>query len=172
MKIKKVLVSEYKTNCYILSIGNKALVIDPGGDFDKIEKNLTNKEVLGAIVTHSHIDHIGEISHFKNVYDYNNLKEGKKKIGPFEFEVIYTPGHRFDCITIYFENEKMMFTGDFLFFGTIGRTDLEGSNKEDMKKSIEKIKNYPDCDVFPGHGWSTTLKREKEKNIYFRSLYE
>jgi len=62
-----------------------------------------------------------------------------------------------------------MFTGDFLFYGTIGRTDLEGSNEEDMKKSIDKIKKYPDAKIYPGHGWTTTLKREKEKNIYFRS---
>lgn len=170
MELMKVIVSEYKTNCYILSIGNFSLVIDPGDNYEKIEKHLVNKKVLGAIVTHSHPDHNGAIKYFEKVYNYSNLKEGKVKLGPFEFEVIYTPGHRFDCITIYFEEEKMMFTGDFLFYGTIGRTDLEGSNKDDMQKSIEKIKNYPDCDVFPGHGWSTTLKREKEKNVYFRSV--
>lgn len=169
MKINKVNVSEYKTNCYILSIGNDVLVIDPGDDFPKIEELIKNKNVLGAIVTHSHPDHNGATSYFENVYDYNNLKEGLNKIGPFEFEVIHTPGHRFDCITLYFENEKVMFTGDFLFYGTIGRTDLEGSNENDMKNSIDKIKKYPDCKIYPGHGWTTTLKREKEKNSYFRS---
>ncbi len=169
MKITKINVSVYKTNCYILSIGNDSLVIDPGDDFPKIEKAIGNKNVLGAIVTHSHPDHNGAVNHFENIYDYNNLKEGMNKIGPFEFEVIHTKGHRFDCITLYFENEKVMFTGDFLFYGTIGRTDLEGSNEEDMKKSIDKIKKYPDAKIYPGHGWTTTLKREKEKNIYFRS---
>lgn len=169
MKINKINVSDYNTNCYILSIGNDALVIDPGDDFPKIEKAIGSKNILGAVVTHSHPDHIGAANYFKNVYDYNNLKEGMNKIGPFEFEVIYTPGHRFDCITLYFENEKIMFTGDFLFYGTIGRTDLEGSNPEDMQKSIDKIKKYPDSKIYPGHGWTTTLKREKEKNKYFRS---
>ena len=172
MKIEKVIVSEYKTNCYVLSIEGQALVIDPGDEYDKIASKLKNKHVLGAVITHSHPDHIGASSHFETLYDYNNLKEGKNKIGPFEFEVIYTPGHRFDSITLYFENEKIMFTGDFLFYGTIGRTDLEGSDPDQMKKSIEKIKNYPDCKVLPGHGWATTLQREKEKNIYYRSLYE
>lgn len=170
MKINKVNVSVYKTNCYVLSIGNEALVIDPGDDYPKIKKEIGNKKILGAIITHSHIDHIGAASYFDKVYDYNNLEEGVHKLGSFEFEVIYTPGHRFDSITIYFENEKVMFTGDFLFYGTIGRTDLEGSNPKEMKKSIAKIKKYPDCKIYPGHGWTTTLKREKEKNKYFKEL--
>ena len=167
MTISKVVVSMYKTNCYIISIGNDCLVIDPGDDYPKIKTATDNKNVLGAVVTHSHIDHDGAINNFENVYNYNNLTEGKHKIGPFSFEIIYTPGHRYDGITLYFEDEKAMFTGDFLFYGTIGRTDLEGSSKEDMQKSIDKIKNYPDCKVYPGHGWTTTLKREKEKNIFF-----
>jgi len=167
MDIHKVIVSNYKTNCYILSIGNECIVIDPGDEYEKIEKHIEGKNVLGAIITHSHIDHIGASDRFENIYDYNNLTEGKNKIGPFKFEVIYTPGHRYDCITIYFENEKAMFTGDFLFHETIGRTDLPGSDFGDMKKSIEKIKKYPNCDVYPGHGWSTTLDYERENNLYF-----
>lgn len=167
MTIEKVIVSEYRTNCYVLSIGNEALVIDPGDEYLKIKKLIENKNVLGVLITHAHIDHIGAKDKFEKVYDYSNLKEGIHEIGPFEFEVIYTPGHAFDSITYYFPNEKVMFTGDFLFYGTIGRTDLDGSNEIDMQKSIDKIKKYPDCKVYPGHGWSTTLKREKEKNRYF-----
>lgn len=167
MKIHKVIVSEYKTNCYILYLNNDCLVIDPGDDYEKIEKHIINYNVLGAITTHSHNDHIGASDKFESVYNYSNLKEGKNSIGPFEFEIIYTPGHCYDGITIYFEKDKAMFTGDFLFFETIGRTDLPGSNPEDMKKSIEKIKQYPNCDVYPGHGWSTTLEHEKENNPYF-----
>lgn len=167
MKINKVIVSEYRTNCYILSIGNSSLVIDPGGDYPKIAEAIKGKNVLAALITHDHIDHMGAKDEFKQVYDYNNLKEGIHNIGPFEFEIIYTPGHAFDGITIYFPNEKVMFTGDFLFYGTIGRTDLEGSSPLDMEKSIDKIKKYPDCKIYPGHGWSTTLKREKENNKFF-----
>ena len=63
-----------------------------------------------------------------------------------------------------------MFTGDFLFFNNIGRCDLEGGNFSEMKKSIEKIKRYDDnIKIYPGHGQTTTLAREKEKNIYFNS---
>ena len=118
MKVEKVVVSEYKTNCYIISIDDKCLVIDPGDEYERIKTKINGKTILGVIITHSHIDHIGAADKFEQVYDYNNLEEGKNKIGPFEFEVIYTPGHRYDCITIYFEKEKMMFTGDFLFYET------------------------------------------------------
>ena len=60
-----------------------------------------------------------------------------------------------------------MFTGDFLFKGTIGRTDLPTGNMDEMKKSIKLIKTYPDCKIYPGHGESTTLNEEKKSNIYF-----
>lgn len=173
MEINKVVVGDYKTNCYIISIGNYALVIDPGAEYLKIEKEIKDKKVLGAIITHSHFDHIMEKDKFKKVYSFEILKEGYTKIGPFEFETIYTSGHSDDSITLYFPNEKIMFTGDFLFYNTVGRTDLPGGNTIKMRKSIDKIRKYSDCTIYPGHGWDTTLKNEKENNPYFRGdLYE
>ena len=62
-----------------------------------------------------------------------------------------------------------MFTGDFLFFNTIGRCDLEGGDEQEMLESIEKIKEYEDdIVVYPGHGPSTVLGREKVYNPYFK----
>lgn len=170
MKIDTVNVSRYVTNCYVLNIDDNVLVIDPGGDFDKIKPFLDGKNILGALITHGHDDHNSEVFNFENVYDYSNLKEGKNKIGPFEFEVIYTPGHTSDSITIYFEEDKLMFTGDFLFKETVGRMDLPTGSIEDMKKSLTKIRKYPDVKVYPGHGDFTTLGYEKENNIYFSNL--
>lgn len=170
MKINVVKVSSYVTNCYILTIDNDVLVIDPGGNFEKIKPFLAGKNVLGAIVTHGHDDHNSEAFNFENIYDYNNLKEGKNNIGPFEFEVIYTPGHTSDSITIYFEEDELMFTGDFLFKGTVGRTDFPTGDSNDMKNSLMKISKYPDVKIYPGHGGFTTLDDEKENNIYFSSL--
>ena len=60
-----------------------------------------------------------------------------------------------------------MFTGDFLFKGTIGRTDLPGGDVQKMKKSINKIKKYSDdIKIYPGHGATTSLKAEKENNYF------
>ncbi len=169
MKIDFVNVSPYVTNCYILTKDNDVLIIDPGGDYDKIKPFLDGKKVLGAVVTHGHEDHNSAMHYFDKVYDYDNLKEGKNNIGSFFFEVIYTPGHTKDSITIYFDKDGVMFTGDFLFKNSIGRMDLGGS-ESDMRDSLLKIRNYPDAKVYPGHGEFTPLNYEKENNIYFLSL--
>ena len=89
-------------------------------------------------------------------------------IGPFSFEEIENPGHSKDSISFYFRKEKLMFCGDFIFQGTIGRCDLEGGSMTEMRKSIAQIKTFPDdITLFPGHGPSTTLGEEKKSNFYF-----
>ena len=141
MNIEIVKVGPLKTNCYILSINNDVLVIDPGDEYNKIKKVIGNRTVNGVIVTHNHFDHIGALNYFDNIYDYNNLKEGINKIGNFAFEVIYTPGHTNDSICLYFKDNNKMFVGDFIFKYSIGRIDL-GCNINDMIKSLHKISNY------------------------------
>ena len=168
MKVKTVVVGTYQTNCYILLKGNCVLVVDPGDEFEKIKPLLSNRKILGALVTHHHEDHIGALEYFDKIYDFNNLRIGKNEIGPFKFEVIYTPGHTSDSVTYYFYQEKVMFTGDFLFKETIGRTDLKTGNQKEMLLSLNKIKKYPDVKIYPGHGLSTTLDYEKQNNVYLR----
>lgn len=172
MNIKVVKVGYLQTNCYILENEMDALIIDPGDEPLKIEKAL-NKKLIGIIITHNHSDHLGGVSYFENkyntpVYAYNNLKEGLNNIGSFSFEVIYTPGHTKDSITIYFKEEKKMFVGDFVFHNTIGRTDLDGGNPNEMVSSINNLKKYNDIILYPGHGNITNLEEEKNHNIYFK----
>ena len=168
MKIKTIKVGFLQENCYILNIENEALIIDPGDEYEKILEGLNNLELKAILITHRHFDHIGALNEFKNIpiYEYKNLEEKEYKIGKFKFEVIYTKGHTSDSVTYYFKETKDMFTGDFLFKESIGRTDLETGNNEEMKKSIEKIKQYPNVKIYPGHGEATTLKEEKENNPY------
>lgn len=166
MQINRVIVGDLETNCYILTINNKCLVIDPGDEIDKIKEVIGTKEVVGVIVTHYHFDHIGALNYFDDslVIDKNSLEEKEYDIDGFKFEIIYTPGHKEDCITIYFKEYNVMFTGDFIFEGTIGRMDLVGGNTLDMKNSLEKIKKYDkNIKVYPGHGESTYLYKE---NLY------
>lgn len=163
MKIDRVVVGDLETNCYILSIDNECLVIDPGDEYDKIKEVIGNKKVLGVIVTHYHFDHIGALNYFDSnlILDKNNLEEKEYNIGNFTFEVIYTPGHMEDCITIYFRKEKVMFTGDFIFKSAIGRTDLKGGNMMDMLNSLDNMKQYDkEIIIYPGHGESTFLGNE------------
>ena len=168
MEINSVVVGPLDTNCYILNNNGKIIIIDPGDEKDKIINEVSG-EVVGIIITHHHFDHVGAMEEIKkyykvNVYDYSNLKENNK-IDNFEFKMIHTPGHTDDSITIYFEKEKIMFVGDFIFYGSIGRTDL-GGNISDMKKSIESILLYDDdIKLYPGHFIPTKIGVERNNLI-------
>lgn len=171
MVVKTIVVGALQTNCYILENEKDALIIDPGDEPFKIETAL-DKKLIGIIITHHHDDHIGALNYFKNkykvpIYDYYNLNEGFHQIGTFTFVIDYMPGHTNDSIVIYFQDEKIMFVGDFIFYHTIGRTDLEGGSWCDMKNSINKLKQYPDIKLYSGHGKETSLEEERINNIYF-----
>ncbi len=83
-------------------------------------------------------------------------------IGNLEFKVIHTPGHTAGGSSLYCEKEKLLFSGDTLFHGTWGRTDLPTSNFEDIMNSItNKLLVLPkDTIVYPGHGKSTMIGEE------------
>lgn len=174
MKIDKIITGVLAENCYILEKDNKVLVIDPGDDSKKIIDNVKDKDVLKVLVTHNHYDHVAGLSDLINikkveVMDYSNLEEKVYDIGPFRFRVLYTKGHSDDSISFYFEEEKIMFVGDFIFEGTIGRCDLEGGNYLEMKKSLEMIRKYPlSTVIYPGHGNRTTLLKEIKNNPYLK----
>jgi len=173
MKVEKIEVGYLATNCYILIKNNNCLIIDPGDEALKIISKIGNLNVLGIIITHYHFDHVGALDEIKNkyqvnVYDINNLEEKEYRINDFVFDVIYTKGHHDTCITIYFKEDKVMFVGDFIFKGSIGRTDLESGNMVEMINSLNKIKKYPkDITIYPGHGDKTNLEYEILNNIYF-----
>lgn len=169
MKVEKVVTGDLKENCYIVSIDNNALVIDPGDDIEKIKETINNKRVLGVLITHRHSDHIGALTYFNNpIYEKNTLEEKEYIIDNFKFKVIFTPGHTSDSISYYFEEENILFSGDFIFYKTIGRCDLPTGNYNTMKDSINKIKKYPpNMIIYPGHGRKTTLEYEIHNNMYF-----
>ncbi len=84
-------------------------------------------------------------------------------IGNLQFKVIHTPGHTQGSSCLYCEKENCIFTGDTVFRGTWGRTDLPTSNREDILKAIEeKIMVLPDeTIIYPGHGMMTMVRDEK-----------
>lgn len=171
MEIENVVVGLLETNCYIISHGNECLIIDPGDDADKIKQVVNKKKVRGILITHHHFDHIGALEILQKfykveIYDFYHLKEGSYQIGSFLFDMILTPGHKEDSVSFLFG--KNMFVGDFVFKGTVGRTDLEGGNFSKMQQSIQKLKTYSnDIRLYPGHGEATTLGEEKQYNSFF-----
>lgn len=95
----------------------------------------------------------------------NYLQEGKMNIGPFNFEVLFTPGHTKGSTCFIFDKE--LFSGDTLFKMSAGRTDLKGGDYSDLKHSLQLLKNLgKDYIVYPGHDESTTLSFEVENNPY------
>ena len=176
LNIKVVVVGELQTNCYIIDKGDSVLIIDPGADAELIASNVpSNKRVVGIVITHSHADHTGAFLPLLDkyccpLYNQHNLAEGKHVVENFSFDVIHTPGHLDDSITLYFKEEKIMFVGDFIFKGGIGRTDLPGASPYDMKLSLKKILTYPDdITLFPGHYQATVLANERQNIEYFMS---
>lgn len=173
MNIQRVVVGYLMENCYILDIDKKVLIIDPGDESKKIIDKIGKREVLGILITHEHFDHIGAVNDLVekyncNVYKYGVLNIGENKIGNFKFDVLYMPGHKDDLVCFYFKEDKVMFVGDFIFENSIGRTDLDGGDPLEMKKSLIKILTYEeDFTIYPGHGVQTSLNKERENLKYF-----
>ncbi len=93
--------------------------------------------------------------------------------GGMRFRTIRTPGHSSGSICLYEETERILFTGDTLFCGSIGRVDLPTGSMEEISRSIlEKIMTLPeDVRIYPGHGRESTLKREKSENQFVQMMF-
>ena len=176
-------------------------IIDPGGDPEKILKQVQTFQAgsYQIMLTHAHVDHIsalGELTKQLNVEKvylhpddkplYESPANALLPIIPAakdlpttawpppdhgDFKVIATPGHTFGGVCYYFPDLNGVFTGDTLFAGSVGRTDLPGSGEHE--ELIENIRCYlfplPDTTrVFPGHGEETTIKLEKQFNQFLR----
>lgn len=101
------------------------------------------------------------------------LKDGDEiRVGDIRIRVLHTPGHTPGSISLYIEEEGVVFTGDTLFAGSIGRTDLPGSSHEKIMRSIrEKLLSLPDeTRVYPGHGPETTIGIERRENVFLTDL--
>lgn len=204
MILKRIRVSvleEQDTNCYIVMEENtkEAIVVDPGGDVDKIIEML---DTIGAnlkyiYLTHCHADHSYGVNELRarkdaivliyrdglnglkddkiNLSTYIGLNElkienvsrvdenDKIHIGRHQFQVIHTPGHTECGSCLYSKDANLVFSGDTMFRGTWGRTDLPtGSIDKIMDSIMNKLLKLPDDTiVYPGHGKSTMIREER-----------
>ena len=193
MQIKIQPMGMYQTNCYIVNIDEKDFIIDPGVDaLQWIEQNVINP--VAILNTHGHFDHVwsnAKVQKALNITlytpkgDIEMLKESSwmRDLPPSTPDVIvdgtqeidfdgtkvkftHFPGHSPGCSTI--EIWDVMFSGDFIFKRSIGRTDLPYSNPLDMKESLERFKKIEyDKVVYPGHGEPTTIKEEQQYADYW-----
>ena len=199
MKVIKVPTGgDFNANCYIVfnEENNQGFLIDPGFDGERIDSYVESNNIsLNAILlTHGHMDHVGAVDYFINKYKlpvYINEKDdecinknvmvfGKIQkanfyledgqilnIAGIEIKVIETPGHTPGGVCFLCNN--ILFTGDTVFRGSIGRTDFPGGDYEAIINSIiNKIAILDDnIEVYPGHEGSSTIGMEKMLNPYF-----
>lgn len=164
MKIDILVVGDLEENCYIVTKNNKTIIIDPGDEAQRIIDFCKNLNVVEVLITHHHFDHIGAL---KEIENYFNIKENEVS-GYFNYEIIKTPGHTNDSISYFFKEDNVLFSGDFIFNGTIGRMDLPTGSISDMKDSLKLINRYNDnIIIYPGHGNKTTLGKEKNNFKYY-----
>ena len=100
-----------------------------------------------------------------------NAREGMVvRIGSHKGEVLHTPGHTQGSVSLHFAPEKLLFAGDTLLAGSIGRTDLPGGDRRQLLLSIhDKLMPLPDdTRVIPGHEEETTIGAERETNPWFK----
>jgi glyoxylase-like metal-dependent hydrolase (beta-lactamase superfamily II) len=188
MEIKIQPMGMTQTNCYIVTIDNKELIIDPGTNATSwVIENVNNP--VAIFNTHGHFDHVwsnAELQKKLKIPLYiqkddafmltkcplgqnvppstaNYLVEGDEELNIEGIKIKYrkfaghTPGNSI------IEIEDVWFSGDFLFQNSIGRWDFPFSSGEEMIKSLEKaLKIEDDFTVYPGHGMSTTLKKEQK----------
>jgi len=187
MKIKIQPMGSTQTNCYIITIEGKDLIVDPGMNATTwVLDNVTNP--IAILNTHGHFDHIWSNAELKKelkipLYINKNdafmlkkcplgqnipisnpdyLVEGDEEFTIDGIKVKYrhfaghTPGNSI------IEIDDTWFSGDFIFDGSIGRWDFPFSSGEQMVQSLEKaLKIDKDFTLYPGHGVSTTLKKEQ-----------
>lgn len=191
MKLHRLTVGPLQTNCYLVADeSGVCAVIDPGDEPEKIlayarEHGL---RICAVLLTHGHFDHVGGVRaiaqatacpvwmHEKDLtlrtamtvaapYYTDFYAEGDEvAVGSLRFLVMETPGHTPGSVCLLCENT--LFTGDTLFAGGCGRTDL-GGNAQDMRRSLARLaairENYTVC---PGHGAGSTLEAERAGNPY------
>lgn len=191
MTIKQIKVG-FDNFSYIIYCSNrrKAAIVDPGFNTSKLLEFISsnNLKLEYLIATHYHSDHTGEIQKIKNSISSSKVvasepdgsKLGMKvditvsdndqlKLGDINLDFILTPGHTSGGICIIVDNEALI-TGDTLFIGDCGRTDLPGGNLAQMFRTLqEKIMPLPDhLIVYPGHDYGDkpfdTLGNQKYTN--------
>ena len=193
VNIKTMPLGDYQTNCYLVWAdgSDTCAVIDPGYEPERViqKAKQLGKSIEAILLTHGHFDHVGAVKeiakatgcqvylggeelsmpeymtagelYYTNLYSYGDVVA----VGGVAFKVMHTPGHTPGSVCLI--TEDCIFSGDTLFAGSCGRTDFPGGSWSQIQTSLKQLagleKNHS---VYPGHGESTTLDKERMYNPY------
>ncbi len=193
MQIKVQPMGIYQTNCYIATLDGKDFIIDPGVNATEwVMQNVTNP--VAILNTHGHFDHVWSNAELQSKLGLKlytpkgdipllTASEWMPDLPPstadvevqpeeeFDFDGVkvkfrHFPGHCPGCSMI--EIDEAIFSGDFIFERSIGRTDFPYSSPADMKTSLKRFKLLDfDKTLYPGHGGTTTIKQEQQHTDYW-----
>ena len=195
LNIRTLPLGAYQTNCYLVwdEQSPSCVVIDPGYEANTVlaEVKALGKEIAAILLTHGHFDHVGAVRELAMdvgcpvylheadlsmppqmtagpLYYTNTYGEGDfVELAGLSFKVLHTPGHTPGSVCLQCENA--IFSGDTLFWGSCGRTDLPGGSWATIRVSLKRLADLSgDYDVYPGHGDATKLSFERNFNPYMR----
>ena len=198
MKISHIYIPSVFTNCYLLidEDSGAMAVIDPGDDISKdlLRFCTDNGWTLRSVfLTHGHYDHVGGVNALRKAFpdvpvylhpaDANGedrlmptaglgpltlWRDGDVvKLGNLNVEVLHTPGHTKGSVCL--KCRDALFTGDTLFAGSMGRTDLDGGDEGQIMASLRRLGRLEgNFHVLPGHMGTSDLNQERKFNPYLR----
>ena len=195
MEVRTFPVGSYQTNCYIAwgEGSDRCILIDPGYEPEYLleQVRLSRKTLEAILLTHGHFDHVGGVRQIAEetgckvyvcpeellmpqrftagpLYYTNTYTEGDTlELAGLSLQVLKTPGHTQGSVCLLCGDT--MFSGDTLFAGTIGRTDLPGGDYQTILSSLRRLAALEgDYKVLPGHGGSSTLEQERQENPFLR----
>ena len=197
LNIRVLPVGPLATNCYLLADGGECCLIDPGDSAGKLLQAVKESgcELRYLLLTHGHFDHYtaipGILAEYPDLAVYIHEKDSSGEdaklqfrrldrrnqhfyqegdelsLGGLTIRVMETPGHSRGSVVLQVEN--VLFTGDTLFAGSCGRTDLPGGDPRAIRASLRRLAELEgDYFVFPGHSSASTLEQERRTNYYLR----